>query len=79
MLRGCLWLLQDNAILGANTGSSNGPALTCVGGGCTQAAAGRGHSGSGLTLDGKSYLGNGDASVPAGVPLGDAAYTVAAW
>ena len=73
-----LWQFDD-ALVGANTGSIGNPPLTCVGSSCELAAAGAGHSGHGLTLDGKSYLGNGDKAVPAGVPIGNEAYTVCAW
>ena len=60
-----------------NTGSAGNPPLTCTGS-CARATT-AGHSGTGWSPSGNSYLGNGDQSVPAGVPLSNNAYTVCAW
>jgi hypothetical protein len=75
-----LWQFEEpsDSLLGVNTGSAGNPPLTCTGK-CTRATAGAGHSGGGWSTTGGSYLGNGDKSVPAGVPLGNDAYTVCAW
>ena len=75
-----LWQFEEpsDSLLGVNTGSAGNPPLTCTGK-CTRVTAGAGHSGGGWSTTGGSYLGNGDKSVPAGVPLGNDAYTVCAW
>ena len=77
---------QETALSTPSLASSRGSArgVACArsdgrGDDAELAAAGAGHSGHGLTLDGKSYLGNGDKAVPAGVPIGNEAYTVCAW
>eukprot|EP01047_Picozoa_sp_COSAG01_P054894 COSAG01_NODE_6050_length_3880_cov_4.660970_5_plen_450_part_01 len=75
-----LWQFDagTDALLGVNTGSIGNPPLTCTGT-CTRATAAAGHRGHGWSPKGHSFLGNGDGAVPAGVPLGNDPYTVAAW
>eukprot|EP01052_Picozoa_sp_SAG31_P071351 SAG31_NODE_30270_length_383_cov_0.915493_1_plen_109_part_01 len=77
-----LWRFDEavasNSPLGTNAGSVGNPPLTCFGK-CERATAAAGHSGNGWSPSGNAYLGNGDGAVPAGVPLGNDPYTVAAW
>ena len=75
-----LWRFDEavDSLLGVNTGSVGNPPLTCTGK-CERATAAAGHSGYGWSPSGDAYLGNGDGPVPAGVPLANDPYTVAAW